>query len=242
MRKFTSLSNLPAKCWIFENRTYRLKNTVANMSSRLPYVDLKYEGILKSYKIPYRKVLTDTISMGKNTSTTVCEYWNPECFNEEEITLPLFAKVSDGFIYCERLHTEKCPTNASIEAAMKTKEFVEEEINKYEEILRQVYHYQFAKNKLDGKVATVCISTNTPYNYLYDINMNHDNFKIIRVPNYFGYSDWVAIFDMNQVPKNGYLTLDVPKHIAGRVIGRSASNIKEWAKEIGVKKIQVVPF
>jgi len=242
MTTFT-LSNLPKECWIFEKNTYRLRNIVADISSHLPYVGLEYERILKSNSIPYRKVLKDTIySMGENTSTTVCEYWNPEYFNEEEVTFPLFAKVSNGFIYCEKFYTEKWPTNATIEAAMRTKEFVEEEINKYEEILRQVKHYQFCKHKLGEKAVIACISTNTPYHYIYDIIMNYDNFKIIRIPSHFGYSDWVVIFDMNKVPKNGYLSLEVPKHIAGLVIGTGGSRIKDLAKEIRVKKIQVVPF
>lgn len=238
--KTMTTSNLPQKCWIFEKRRYILKG---GMLPKLPYVNLEYEAILKSNGIPYRKTLKVSDSILFPDSKEVYEYWNPEVFEEKELTLPLFAKMPDGsYTYCEKNYSANVPTDETIEAARKTEKFVEQEIEDYDQILREVQHYKFAKEKLADNVAVVCISSDTPYTSIYEINMNHENFKILRVPGRIYLSDWVAIFNMNKIVPNSYITLQVPQHIAGVAIGRSGTNIQAWAKEIGVKKIQVIPI
>lgn len=233
-------SNLPQKCWIFEKRRYILKG---GMLPKLPYVGLEYEAILKFNGIPYRKTLKVSDSILFPDSKEVYEYWNPEVFEEKELTLPLFAKMPDGsYKYCEKNYSQNVATDETIEAARKTKKFVEQEIEGYDQILREVQHYKFAKEKLADGVAVACISTNTPYTSIYEINMNHESFKILRPLNRIYLSDWVAIFNMDKVTPNGYIPLYVPNHIAGAFIGRSAANIHAWEKEIGVKKIQVIPI
>lgn len=243
MRTMTT-SNLPQNCWIFDKRRYIFKGVL----SGLPYIDLEYEAILKSNGIPYRKTLKVSDSILFSDSKEVYEYWNPEVFEEKKLTLPLFAKMPNGsYKYCEKNYSEKVPTVETIEAAQKTKKFVEQQIENYEEILHEVQRYKFAKEKLADKDAVVCISYTTPFDdppftSIYEINMNHENFKILRVPGSNYISGWIAIFNMNKVVPNGCITLQVPTHIAGFVIGKGGSNIKAWAREIGVKKIQVVPI
>lgn len=244
--KTMTASNLPEKCWLFSKNRYI---PFGKKFPKLPYVDLEFEDILKSNGIPYRKTLKDLHSLFLSELKEVCEYWNPEVFEEEEFTLPLFAKLPNGsYMFCEKNYSEKVPTVETIQAAQKTEKFVEQQIENYEEILREVQRYKFAKEKLADNVAVVCISSNTPYTSIYEINMNHERFTIFRPYSFRPYgggicfSDWVAIFNMNKVVPNGCITLQVPTHIAGFVIGKGGSNIKAWAREIGVKKIQVVPI
>ena len=238
--KTMTTSNLPQKCWIFEKGRYILKG---GMLPKLPYVNLKYEAILKSNGIPYRKTLKVSDSILFSDSKEVYEYWNPEVFEEKELTLPLFAKMPDGsYKYCEKNYSANVPTDDTIEAAQKTQEFLEEEMFNYNQILREVQDYKFAKEKLADSIAVACISTNTPYVSIYEINMNHERFMILRPWSCIDLSDWVAIFNMNKIVQNGYITLQVPKHIAGLVIGQGGTNIKAWAEKIGVKKIQVIPI
>lgn len=239
--KTMTTTKLPQKCWIFFKRRYTLKDMFL---PELPYVGLEYEAILKSNGIPYRKTLKVSDSILFSESEEVCEYWNPEVgFEEEELTLPLYARMPDGsYKYCEKNYSQNVPTDETVKAAKETNKFVEQEVDNYNQILREVHHYQFAKEKLADNIAVVCISGDTPFTSIYEINMNHERFKVLRPLKRIYLSNWVAIFNMNKVAPNGYLTLMVPKHIAGAIIGVGGCNINFWAEEIGVKKIQVIPI
>jgi hypothetical protein len=229
-------NTLPDNCWIFEKRQYRYhgKNFL-----QLPYVNSEYECILKDLGIPYRKLS----KWYSNEFTEVCEYWSTEMFEETERTLPLLAKMPDGsYIYCEKNYTGKVPTEETVNAALETEQFIRIELEKYKKKLLLKKHYNFAKQQLADNIATVCISTDTPYTNFYDIKMNNEHFKILRVYGKFYFTDWVAILDMNKICSGGLINLHVPKDIAGLVIGKSGTNIQSWAREIGVKKIQVIPI
>lgn len=234
--KTTTTSNSPQKCWIFEKGRYILKGGIL---PELPYVNLEYEAILKSNGIPYQKTLKVSDSILFPGLKEVCEYWNPEVFKEKEITLPLFAKMPDGsYLYCKKNYSSNVFTDETIEAARETEKFVEQEVIGYEGILHEVEVYQLAKKCLSGSIAQLSYKPGLSIYPIEDIEMNHDRFKIFRLHN----SDWIAIFDMNKIVPNGYLTLQVPKHIAGAIIGKGGFNINSWARDLKVKKIQVIPI
>lgn len=230
-------TRLPEKCWIYSKHQYVLHGM--NLP-QLPSVELQYEDILKSYGIPYRTVAK---KLWYGDTIEVCEYWNPDVgLNERDLSLPLFTRIGDSYRYCERNYSQKVVTAETIQAAKKIEVAVRAAIDDYLQILREVNHYNFAKEKLAGEVSTVCFSSNTPYSSVYDISMNHDNFKILRIPARIYLSNYVAIFDMNKIVPNSCITLKVPSNLAGFVIGKGGSRIQEWAREIGVKKIQVIPM
>lgn len=231
--KTISSTQLPKQCWIFENRRYSCRDNLR----QLPWISQKYEAILKANNIPYKKDFIRFYSPDINT-VEVCRYWSPEIFEEEELTLPLYAKMPDGsYKYCEKSYTGKIITDRTFTAANQTKDFVEAEVTKYEIILRDVGFYLYTKEKLAGKYATMCHISDLPYTNIYDIDMNYDKFKLLRV------GGRIAIFDINKIRKDqvNSIHLEVPRHIAGMVIGQSGSNIQAWAREIGVKRIQVIP-
>ena len=226
-------SDLPKKCFIHENKRYLLKGVIP---PELPFVNSKYENILKANNIPYRKI-------SDYFNEEVCEYWNPEfSLHETVISLPLFAKVRGGYVYCNKEPSIPIPSSETIEAAKKTQKFVRQEINNYELILTQVHQYQIVKLVLDGSIANFNFGFpgRSIFDYPNEINldMNKDNFKVLFIPR----TQWFAIFDMNRIAPNGYITLEVPKDQVGLAIGRNGSNIKYWAEKIGVKKINVIPI
>jgi len=225
-------SNLPQKCFIHENKRYTLKGIIPD---ELPFVNLKYENILKANNIPYRKKLN-------YLNTEICEYWNPTVpLKESILSLPLFAKVGNGYVYCNKQHSTSIISSETIEAARETEKFIWQEIDNYEMILREVEQYKTAKSLLEGRIATFNFGfpiTSYPYSGQIDIDMNKDMFRVLFIP----HSIWFAIFDMNKIEPNGYITLKVPKDKVGLAIGKGGSNIKYWAEKIGVKKINVVPI
>ena len=236
-----SLTNLPKECWIHENRQYRL-NTFSNIQPRqfeLPYIHKDYECILKAYGIPYRTVVRNSL-----TPSEVCEYWNPDMYDEKPLTLPLFAKMPNGsYIYTEKNHTQKIFTVETIEAAIETQKFVDSKIAEYKEILDEVELYRYAKRHLAGQASRIVYTITGDFRtaglnrYLArEIDMNKDKFKIFKI------REWIVFFDMNKIKPNGYVELKVPKYIAGLVIGVRGSVVKIWAEELGVKRIQVVPI
>lgn len=165
-------------------------------------------------------------------------------FEEEEVTLPLFAALPNGsYAYCQKTYSGKILTDKTVTVAQTMRSFVDHEINKYEQILSEVDRYEYAKKRLGNAPAVVCISSVTPYLTIYDIDVNHELFKIFR-PYWFNgeFSEWVAIFNIKKATPNSCITLEVPKHMAGLFIGKGGSTITALAKEIGVKKIQVIPI
>ena len=226
-------SNLPQECFIHENKQYKLKG---HISLELPFINSKYEPILKANNIPYRKKLS-------YLNTEICEFWNPDVgLNKREISLPLFAKVDGGYVYCNRNHSASILSYETIEAAEKTEIFVRHQMENYELFLLRERQYQISKLLLDGSIVNFnfgfpSISTfGNPYEI--NLDMYGDNFKVLFIPR----TRWFAIFDMNKIVPNGYITLEVPKDQVGLAIGRNGSNIKYWAEKIGVKKITVVPI
>lgn len=47
---------------------------------------------------------------------------------------------------------------------------------------------------------------------------------------------------MNKIKPNSNITIQVPRHYAGIIIGRKGKNIKVWKKMLGVSKIQIIPI
>lgn len=239
-------TKLPKEYWLHRNKRYLLRGVIL---SQLPYAALEYENILKANHIPYRKI-TRFVNPYNNDTEDVLEYWNPEVgFEEGNLTLPLYAEMPNfSYRYCQKNYTQKVPTEECIKAAKKTELFIKNEIREYEQILRKVRHYEFAKEQLADNVVTVCSSNVTPYTSSYDIEMNNDHFillrvpdSIIRVPKTIIDSEWVVICNMNKIAQNGYLTIRIPKDLAGFAIGRNGSNVRYWKEILGVKKINVVP-
>lgn len=241
--KMTTTNKLPKDgCWIFANKRY----TCSLDLPHLPSVDAKYECVLKKNNIPYRLSTKQSRDyFGRVTTLEFCEYWNSKLFEERNITLPLYAQMPDcSYYYCEKNYTGKVPTDETIDAAKELESLIREKIDEYDQLLRKIKEYNFAKQELNGGATKFCLSSATPYEYIYDINMNGDHYTILRLSGRLYCYDWVAIFNMNIIEAlkrkgKDIIYLNVPTHMAGLVIGKNHGNINAWAKAIGVKEIRV---
>ena len=237
---------LPSECWIHENK--RILYNGINPLPDLPWIASDKEHILKENNIPYRKYNKKLYVYSEETME-ICEYWSPELYEEYELTLPLYARIPGKGMRYAKNHTEKVITKETAEAALKTKQFVDKKLREYREQLFAKDMYEMAQKELNGGTAR-CVRLQkeiTPLrnNPTYEVEFDGNKFKFVRIPyfiikNSYHMGNWVLIFNMNTVPTNGYVTLKVPKQIAGIVIGKAASSISAIAKEIGVKKIWVI--
>lgn len=242
--KMNTTNTLPKNgCWIFENRRYRCSLDVF----QFPRVDAKYECVLKEHNIPYRKFSESTKDyFGRVTTLEFCEYWNSDVYETKEVVLPLYAKMPDNsYHYCERSYSENVPTLETITAAEKLKGFVDSKVEDYEQLLRKNEEYLHAKSQLNGGAAVVCRSFDTPWQMLYTIEVGGDEYWVLPIGRID--SDWVAIFNKKLIEvlkKKGkdIIYLDVPKPIAGLVIGKNHANVRGWAETFGVKEIRVRPI
>lgn len=241
--KMTTTKVLPqGDCWLFENRQYSCSFDV----NSLPRVDSKYECVLKENNIPYRKFSETTKDyFGRVTTLEFCEYWNADVFEVTPLSLPLYAKMpNSSYHYCGKNHVEEIPTDNTVAAAEKVQRFLVGKIAEYEQMLRKRNEYLTAKRLLDGGAAKFCQSCNFPGSSVYDIEMDDDQYCILKVGRFD--SDKVVIFNLKLIEflkKKGkdIIYLAVPKHLAGLVIGRNHCNTRAWADLLGVKEVRVCP-
>lgn len=242
-------NNLPSSCWIYANREYWYYTK--NPKNQLPVVNAKYEDILRTYGIPYRK-----FKESSDSNTEFCEYHNPKLYSTKELSLPLFTKIPDGaYYYCNRNYTGIVVSKECINAAYETRVLVKKAIKDYLAIVDNVSLYRVIKKKLAGNVSKMAYIDSYNFKHvsdvdisykkcsyspdcIYNIRMNYDSFIVIRLVS----CNWVAIFDMNKINNDSYLYLEVPNRIIALVIGKNGKNIKHWKKEINVKKIHVIPI
>lgn len=218
------------ECWVFEDKRY----TNAN-GSPLPYISLEYEGILEDNGIPYRA--------SNRSGTEVWEFWDPECYEEEELTLPLYAKVFDKYQYLNKSYTGMVPTAETVQRAWKIEEEVHRKFSQYRRHLEEVERYEKTKRELDGNLCGMYFTwgDDKMYRQSADIEMNGDHFKILPLYDARGnFLNYVAAFNMDKIVPGGYVTLKVLRHLEGWVKGTHGTNIRTWAAEIGVKRINVV--
>ena len=149
-----STTCLPDECFVYQNRQYSLRHK----HLELPYTHADYECILKAHGIPYRKVIKNSF-----TSSEVCEYWNPNIYEEKELTLPLYVRIPNGsYRYAEKNYTEKLPTDETIKAALEIQKFID--------------------------IADFRGVDLNPYTAL-EIDMNKDNFKIFKLKDWLVFFD-----------------------------------------------------
>lgn len=242
------LTKLPkGDCWVHE-----ANSRIRYVGEReLPYIEAKYENILKENKIPYKKFIQYQEMAGLCIAKEFCQYWNPQFIKRELITLPIYIHMPDlTYRYYGKTNCSKAPTYESIQYAKETKKFVEEKLRTCkdieahnEQVLMKESCYRYAKVQLAGKTAKVCDSQLLYDSNLDKIEMDGDRYRIVRVD---GKSTIVAIFDMRKISilkkYDKTVLLNVPKHIAGLVIGKKHRNINKWKREIEVNEIRVIPI
>lgn len=211
------------ECWLYENRKYRIHSS---KRGKLPKIRKSYEANLKDLGISYR-IVTDEYE------NEVCEYWNPESYEEEEITLPAYVKMQNGTYRYIKDYTGKVPTAYTIWEAWKLEEKVEQD--KFDV-------YQYLKECLGERQAVGIRSIALKEQ---DFLFEEDHIKKLPVimPCKNGgqiCTQYCVVFDVNNIELNSIVTLEVPKGEEGLFVGTNGWQVKGWCQKLGLKAIKVV--
>lgn len=224
------------ECWLHRNRQFEYVGGVFR-NRTLPAIYISNEEELKELNIPYR-VIKDWFGID------VCEFWDPEVYREEEVTLPLYIELPSGdYRYANKNHTEVVPDEETVAAANRFKGRVLSAIEELRRKKKEEALYNSIKETLGEKEACGYYSgaQRIPENFF----SNNEHFKLIPVmmPKYVGAAKrtgWYAVFNVNQIELNSVIKLEVQKGKEGLFIGTNAWQVKEWCEQLGVKRINVV--
>lgn len=227
-------------CWLQTGERYELIGKGGKAYSRsLPRIPAKYKSILDESGIPYRQVeVPNRYEPGKNY--TMCEYWSPDVYEEENKRLPVFEDISEEgnelHIYQRKgMHEKTVPTYETVKAAKEIRKTVSEKLKDRE----QQMYYETAKTALEGCDAGYGVG------YIGDVELNMENgehIRILQAHNSEGKTTrYYGVFDMSHIDKESVVILHVPEEIAGMIIGKGAKNRKAWEAKLGVKRISVQP-
>lgn len=130
------------QAWLFKNH----KHTYVSHGKPvllLPSIAIEHKDILDKEQIPYQ-ILPD----GKT-----CEFWDPNVFEEVELTLPMYVQTGENYRYI-RDYTEFVVTNETTDAAIALWESkVYPEVNRREEEKRRKQLHADLKRALGDKIA-----------------------------------------------------------------------------------------
>lgn len=251
----TSLVQI-SPCWIFENRNYRYVENGRKSSLTLPTIEKEYLPVLDKMNVPYREV------DGKY------EYWKKGCFEEKEVSLPLYRIVNGKYKFTKR-YTGTVVTSETMEAAQSICKDVEKAISVFKLEREKEETIQYLKKLLAEEDAvgvdykTDPILKHKHYDVL-DFITAKDHIRIFPVKalmneermcrwrnycwdllmdedeiDYTLDTQYIAIFDMNRIQKKDNIQIKVPAGKKGLYIGRQAWQLKKWSRSIGVMKINV---
>lgn len=217
-------------CWVQENNRYIHTDELAG---RLPYVKGDEVAVLQASNIPYRE--------SKRKGKDVFEYWNPDCFEEEEVEAPLYVKMFDAYKYLGQTHKGTKLTQSTIKAATELREqVISKKVEEYHKDRKMWKLWQEAKEALGGSLAQYKEVEHTGYFKYNDIQLGDDHIRCFPVTdakrNYLG---GVVFFDVNKIAKGSTVTVQVPKDMIGWIIGRNGGKVSKWAAELGVERIQL---
>lgn len=217
-------------CWITENNRYI--HTDEMQVGILPYVKMEDAVVLQENQIPYRE--------NKRYGKDVLEYWNPECFEEEEVEAPLYARIFGKYEYLGKSHKGVKPTAKMVEMAIAMKDEVQQKIKEYREEQKRQALYQEAKEALGESLAQYKDVKHASYFKYQDIQEGEDHIKCFPIVDAKGnYMEAVVFFNMKKI-KGSTIWLKAPKEMAGWILGKNGKNAKAWAKKIGVERIELV--
>lgn len=246
MKKRTTLPNkattvlaLP-ECWIREESYYNhLRDSVRDKS--LPRIEKECEGLLKEMKIPYRVIKC-------MNGIEVCEYWNPECVQTMESTLPLYEQLNGVYQYTGRFYTSKVNSPLMIKKALEIAEKVEKEKNEFKRRSKLKEYSEEIRRLVKGKQAVGAYMLGLNSDIAEEISDEEIKVLPVRYAN-DGLSGYVAIFNLAEIEgrddNEQNINMEVPAGVEGLFIGSCQWQVREWtqmhwAKKLHVKKIWIV--
>ena len=236
-KKATTVLALP-ECWIHEENYYNhLKNSVR--AKNLPRIEKEYEGLLKEMKIPYRVIKC-------MNGIEVCEYWNPECVQTTEVTLPLYEQLYGVYQYTGRFYTSKVNSQLMIKKAFEIEEKVVKQKNEFKKRVEVERYFKETRKLVKGKQAVGAYVSGLNADIAKEISDEEIKVLPVRYANN-NISEYFAIFNLAEIEgrEGRNVRMEVPRGLEGLFIGRAQWQVREWtelywAKKFHVEKIWVV--
>lgn len=244
----STLNNLSAY-WLFNNGKYIYCERYSSRVRAFPTISIEYKGILEDHGILYIKV-----------SDTVLEFWDENCYEEVDITLPTFIPWEDGYRQVKD-HTGSVITKETYEAAFALNVNVVlpaiDELRRQKEMEKRELEAARKREALANMLVRAMGESNTAIVeadliYLVDISdletylkSNGKNFKVFNVHclshtwNYEIPTSYVVAFDIDKLPSHGILELQVSEGKEGLFIGTDGWQVKKWAKNLGLRYIYI---
>lgn len=216
------IESLP-NCWVRRNGKCRLYPKDKNRE--YPFLDKKYEEILKELDIPYR---IETLVSGRK----ICEYWDKNFEGVEALTLPCYKYTPKGYVY-DGIETIIVPNLETTKKAHQLAESISEIISKRKK--------EIIERRNENKVLE--IMQNNYAVYFYGNQFNEEIFFTIKDKKYFvgksikndgTFSQNTVILSLSDA-EEGEIIVNVPKEAIGYVAGKKARNVKRWEKKTGIK-------
>lgn len=144
-------------------------------------------------------------------------------------TVPVYAKVFGNLTLTTKKTLLSIPTDETLKAAKELYSRIENEVFK----IRMRDEIEKLNTVINAGNGIACV--------------NHSDFPHL-CPILFNCNEFVKLFEYQYeyyivgIPKNKdrlKLSLEVPKSIAGRVIGKGGKNVKEMARKLGVMSIDI---
>jgi len=217
-------------CWIQENSRYIHTDELAQ---RLPYVKGDEVAVLQANHIPYRE--------SQRREKEVFEYWDPECFEEEEVEAPLYVKMFGKYEYLGNTYKGTKLTKKTVKMAIELREqVISKKVEEYHQDRKLWKLWKEAKEALNGGLARYKEVEHTNYFKYNDIQMGDDHIRCFPITDAKrNYLKAVVFFDVSKIAKDSIVTVQVPEDMTGWIIGRDGRKISKWASEIGVERIQL---
>lgn len=228
------------ECWIYKAGRYTLKPSEEHYVRRLPRLSREGETILKELHIPYRIVSEGDYGYEE------CEYWSPEIYEEEKLTLPVYCKLPYGvYRNVQKKYTGGIPTAYTVRKAQELAKKVESIMHERE--LRRIDEEtcRYLKEALRGRQAIGIFTWRCEKEKDFIFDGNHIKVIPVYVISRNGskiMTDYLAVFDVNAIELDSIVTMEVPKGQVGLFIGKNHWQENEWCKRFGLKKIDVVGF
>lgn len=237
-KKATTVLALP-ECWILEENGIcsHLKNAVRD--KRLPVIEAQYEDLLEEMGIPHRTI-------GCTVSDGLCEYWTPDCYEQAEVTLPLYECFEGEYTYAGRFYTDIVYSQKTLEKAEETATKVKKVKKEFYDKIRLEYCLEQVRELIEGKQAVGFFSYEMDCKIAEKISDEHIEVLPVRYANN-DLSDYFAVFNLEEISKKEGpdIQMEVPAGKEGLFIGSGKWQVRgwtetEWARQLGIRKIWVV--
>ncbi len=247
----TSLKNITS-CWLYQDHRYKYVEK-GHIISLLPKVDLRYKPVLDRLGISYRK---DAIGLGY-------EIWDPTCYEEESVTLPLFIQIEKSFRMLKK-YTGTIVTSDTTKAAFALfEQAVKPEIDAIKEKEKERELISSLKTALNGNAAcgidcnrhfdlrtcnkkSMALGGGGAHFMVLPVHTLMTEKKRLELAAYYEENgmnpdtiqtvldtDYIAIFDMTKLSTGATVDLYVPAGTEAMFVGRGGWQVKEWCDILG---------